>query len=75
MQKGRCWAMMKMWKLSHTDVCDCGEGQTRGGLYACRNNVCDVVKTCMHSQIDAAEKYKRMSIDNDIDKGIPGRKY
>ena len=26
-QKGRCRAMMKMWKLSHTDVCDCGETQ------------------------------------------------
>ena len=26
-QKGRCRAMMKMWKLSHTDVCDCG-GET-----------------------------------------------
>ena len=24
-QKGRCRAMMKKWKLSHTDVCDCGE--------------------------------------------------
>ena len=24
-QKGRCRAMMKMWKLSHTDVSDCGE--------------------------------------------------
>ena len=24
-QKGRCRAMMKMWKLSHTDLCDCGE--------------------------------------------------
>ena len=24
-QKGRCRAMMIMWKLSHTDLCDCGE--------------------------------------------------
>ena len=26
-QKERCRAMMKMWKLSHTDVCDCEERQ------------------------------------------------
>ena len=26
-QKGRCRTMMKTWKLSHTDVCDCGERQ------------------------------------------------
>ena len=25
---GRCRAMMKMWKLSHTDVCDCVDRQT-----------------------------------------------
>ena len=31
-QKGRCRAMMKMWKLSHTDVCDCGERQTMSHL-------------------------------------------
>ena len=24
---GRWRAMMKMWKLSHTDVCDCGKRQ------------------------------------------------
>ena len=28
-QKGRCLAMMKMWKLSNTDACDCMERQTR----------------------------------------------
>ena len=27
-QKGHCRAMMKMWKLSHTDVCDYGERHT-----------------------------------------------
>ena len=26
---------MKMWKLSHTDVCDCGERQTMYHLMAC----------------------------------------
>ena len=26
--KGRCWAVMKMWKLCHTDVFECGERQT-----------------------------------------------
>ena len=35
MQKGRCRSMMKMWKLSHTDVCDCGERQTMSHLMAC----------------------------------------
>ena len=35
MQKGRCWAMMKMWQLSHTDVCDCGERQTMSHLMIC----------------------------------------
>ena len=34
-QKGRCRAMMKMWKLSHTDVCDCGERQTMSHLMTC----------------------------------------
>ena len=34
-QKGRCQAMMKMWKLSHTDVCDCGERQTMSHLMTC----------------------------------------
>ena len=26
---------MKMWKLSHTDVCDCGERQTMYHLMTC----------------------------------------
>ena len=30
-----CWAVMKMWKLSHTDVCDCGERQTMCHLMSC----------------------------------------
>ena len=34
-QKGRCRAMTKMWMLSHTDVCDCGERQTMSHLMAC----------------------------------------
>ena len=34
-QKGRYRAMMKMWKLSHTDVCDCGERQTMFHLMTC----------------------------------------
>ena len=34
-QKGRCRAIMKMWKLSHTDVCDCGERQTMSHLMTC----------------------------------------
>ena len=34
-QKGRCRAMMKTWKLSHTDVCDCGERQTMYHLMTC----------------------------------------
>ena len=34
-QKGRCRSMMKMWKLSHTDACDCGEGQTMYHLMTC----------------------------------------
>ena len=34
-QKGLCRAMMKMWKLSHTDVCDCGERQTMSHLMTC----------------------------------------
>ena len=34
-QKGCCRAMMKMWKLSHTDVCDCGERQTMSHLMTC----------------------------------------
>ena len=34
-QKGRCRAMMKMWKLSHADVCDCGERQTMSHLMTC----------------------------------------
>ena len=34
-QKVRCRAMMKMWKLSHTDVCDCGERQTMSHLMTC----------------------------------------
>ncbi len=34
-QKGRRRAMMKMWKLSHTDVCDCGERQTMYHLITC----------------------------------------
>ena len=28
---------MKMWKLSHTDVCDCGERQTMSHLMTCGN--------------------------------------
>ena len=27
--------MMKMWKLSHTDVCDCEERQTMSLLMTC----------------------------------------
>ena len=27
--------MMKMWKLTHTDVCDCGERQTMYHLMTC----------------------------------------
>ena len=34
-QKGRCRAMMKIWKLSHTDVCDRGERQTMSHLMTC----------------------------------------
>ena len=34
-QKGRCRATMKMWKLSHTDVCGCGERQTMSHLMTC----------------------------------------
>ena len=34
-QKGRCRAMMKMRKLSHTDVCDCGERETMSHLMTC----------------------------------------
>ena len=34
-QKGRFRAMMKMWKLSHTDVCDCGERRTMSNLMTC----------------------------------------
>ena len=34
-QKGRCRAMMKMWKVSHTDVCDCAERQTMSHLMTC----------------------------------------
>ena len=35
LEKGRCRAIMKMWKLSHTDVCDCGERQTMSHLMTC----------------------------------------
>ena len=34
-EKGRCRAMMKMWKLSHTYVCDNGERQTMSHLTTC----------------------------------------
>ena len=34
-QKGRCRAIIKTWKLSHTDVCDCGERQTMSHLMTC----------------------------------------
>ena len=34
-QKGCCRAMMKMWKLSRTDVCDCEERQTMSHLMTC----------------------------------------
>ena len=34
-QKGRCRAMMNMWKLSNTDVCDCGERHTMSHLMTC----------------------------------------
>ena len=34
-QKGPCRAMMKMWNLSHTDVCGCGERQTMSHLITC----------------------------------------
>ena len=33
--KGRCWAVMKMWKLCHTDVFECGERQTMSHLTTC----------------------------------------
>ena len=33
--KGRFRAMMNMWKLSHTDVCDCGERHTMSHLMTC----------------------------------------
>ena len=31
----RCRAMMKMWKLSNTDDCDCRERQTMSHLMTC----------------------------------------
>ena len=34
-QKGLCLAMVKMWKLSHTDACDCGERETMSHLMTC----------------------------------------
>ena len=34
-QKGRCRVMMKMWKLSHTDVCECEERQSMYHLMTC----------------------------------------
>ena len=34
-QKGRSQAIMKMWKLSYTDVCDCVERQTMSHLMTC----------------------------------------
>ena len=34
-QKGRRLAVMKTWKLSHTDGCDCGERQTMSHLMTC----------------------------------------
>ena len=34
-EKGRCWAIMKTWHLSHTDVCDCGERHTMYHLMTC----------------------------------------
>ena len=34
-QKGRCRAMMIMWKLSHRHVCDCGERQTMSHIMTC----------------------------------------
>ena len=34
-QKGRCRAMIKMWKLSNTNECDCGERQTMSHLMTC----------------------------------------
>ena len=34
-QKGRCRAMVNIWKLSHTDVCDCGERQTMPNRMTC----------------------------------------
>ena len=33
--KGHCRAMTKMWKLSHTDICDCGESQTMSHIMTC----------------------------------------
>ena len=34
-QKRRCRVMMKTWKLSHTDVCECGERQYMYHLMPC----------------------------------------
>ena len=34
-QQGRCRAMVKMWTLSHIDVCDGGERQTMFHLMTC----------------------------------------
>ena len=33
--KAKSWLLVKMWKLSHTDVCDCGERQTMSHLMTC----------------------------------------
>ena len=34
-QKGRCRVMIKMWKLSQTDVCKCGDRQTMSHIMTC----------------------------------------
>ena len=34
-EKGRCRVTMNTWKVSHTDVCDCGERQTMYHLMTC----------------------------------------
>ena len=34
-QKGRCRAIIKMWKLSHTYLCDCGERKTMNHPMTC----------------------------------------
>ena len=37
-QKGRCRAKLKVWKLSHTYVCVCVERQTMSHLMTCEES-------------------------------------